>query len=240
MMNRIQLAPAEPTTSQQALDVERARFRAASPSDTYSMFAPVHYEAHYAYPLIVWFHGPGANENQLKRIMPLLSVQNYVAVAPRGTTAVADGAPRRYTWTPEPPHLATAEERLFQAIDAARDRFHVASHRIFLAGFDVGGTMAYRLALSYPDRFAGVMSLGGGFPADESLLSRLNEVRRLPLFLACGRESTSLPAEAVCDDLRLFHSAGLNITLRQYPCAHEISPDMLADMNRWIMEQIGS
>lgn len=241
MMNRIQLAPANPTTSQPTLNIGQASYRAGTAADTYSVFAPVHYEANYAYPLLVWFHGPGDSENQLKRIMPLLSVQNFVAVAPRGTTPVGDDAhtARRYTWTPSPPHLATAEDRLFSSIEAASSQFNIASDRVFLAGFDVGGTMAYRLALSYPDRFAGVISLGGSFPTGESLLSRLDEVRRLPLFLGCGRASTTLPSEAVCDDLRLFHSAGLDITLRQYPCCQEISPDMLADMNRWMMEQLG-
>jgi phospholipase/carboxylesterase len=241
MMNRIQLAPSSPATSQPALNIGRASFRGGSTADAYSLFAPVHYEAHYAYPLLVWFHGPGADENQLRRIMPLLSMQNFVAVAPRGTTPLGDNADtaRRYTWTPSPPHLAAAEDRMFNSIEAASRQFNVASDRVFLAGFDAGGTMAYRLALSYPDRFAGVMSLGGSFPAEESLFSRLDEVRRLPLFLGCGRGSTTLPSEAVCDDLRLFHSAGLNITLRQYPCCHEISPDMLADMNRWMMEQLG-
>jgi hypothetical protein len=42
----------------------------------------------------------------------------------------------------------------------------------------------------------------------------------------------------VCEDLRLLHTAGLSVTLRQYPCGHELAPQMLADANRWIMEQI--
>ena len=44
----------------------------------------------------------------------------------------------------------------------------------------------------------------------------------------------------VCNDLRLLHTAGLSITLRLYPCGHELSPQMLADMDRWIIEQITS
>jgi hypothetical protein len=38
--------------------------------------------------------------------------------------------------------------------------------------------------------------------------------------------------------LRLLHTAGLSVTLRQCPCGHELLPQMLADVNRWIMEQI--
>lgn len=50
----------------------------------YSLFGPLHYEANYAYPLIVWLHGPGDDEHQLRRIMPAISLRNYVAVARNG------------------------------------------------------------------------------------------------------------------------------------------------------------
>ena len=50
--------------------------------------------------------------------------------------------------------------------------------------------------------------------------------------------SRSYPAAQVCNELRLFHSAGLCVTLRQYPCGDELTTLMLADMNRWIMEQV--
>ena len=36
----------------------------------------------------------------------------------------------------------------------------------------------------------------------------------------------------------LFHAAGMSVTLRQYPCAQELSPQILRDVDRWIIEQI--
>ena len=69
-------------------------------------------------------------------------------------------------------------------------------------------------------------------------LSRLPEARQLAVFLAAGRRSTVYGEQRVCDDLRLLHTAGMSITLRLYPCGHEISPQMLADVDRWIIEQI--
>jgi phospholipase/carboxylesterase len=46
------------------------------------------------------------------------------------------------------------------------------------------------------------------------------------------------PSTVVCDDLRLLHTAGLSITVREYPCGDEIDLNMLQDVDRWIMEQI--
>ena len=69
-------------------------------------------------------------------------------------------------------------------------------------------------------------------------LSRLPEARQLAVFLAAGRRSTVYGEKQVCDDLRLLHTAGMSITLRLYPCGHELSPQMLSDVDRWIIEQI--
>jgi len=206
-----------------------------------AFFAPQHYESNYAYPLLVWLHGPGDDENHLKRIMPLVSMRNYVGASLRGTVEV-DGNRGRpgYSWSQSRSHVALAEQRVLDVVDMAQDRYNLASRRVFLAGFDVGGTMAFRLAMSNPDRFAGVLSLGGEFPTGRMPLLRLSEARRVPIFLACGRESQKFPTTTVCENLKLFHSAGMHIALRQYPCGHQMSPLMLADMDRWMMEQVTS
>jgi phospholipase/carboxylesterase len=221
--------------------VSAARYSAAQGEVHAALFAPLHYEPNYAYPLLVWLHGPDDDESQLKRIMPLVSMRNYVAVAPRGTPCDERCAGKGgYGWSPSGADWSIAEQRTFDAIEMALARFHVSARRVFLAGYDCGGTMAFRLAMDHPERFAGVLSLCGRFPSTQMPLRRLGDARRVPIFLACGRDSHSYPTLEVCDNLRLFHSAGMNVSLRQYPCAHEIVPAMLGDMDRWMMEQISS
>jgi phospholipase/carboxylesterase len=222
--------------SSPSLPVDAGVFSTAGGDSSHALFAPLHYEPGYAYPLIVWLHGPGEDERQLLRMMSLVSMRNYVAVAPRGT-ASDDDRPG-FTWRQSDEHITAAEQRVTDSIAIARLKYHIAPHRVFLAGFDCGGTMAYRLALQYPDRFAGVISLGGPLPEGGHLLGRLNEIRRLNILLAVGRDSREYPSEQVCEHLRLFHTAGISITLRQYPCAQELSPQMLADVDRWVIEQI--
>jgi len=223
-----------------SFSVESAFFTAPSHHTSYALFAPLHYESGYAYPLIVWLHAPGNDERQLIRIMPGVSMRNYVAVAPRGICSAATGKAARpgYDWPQTENGAQEAEQRVFAAIEGAAVKLHIARHRVFVAGFDCGGTMALRLALGRPDRFAGVVSLGGAFPRCRPALGNLVEARRLPIFLAVGRDSQEYPADEVCENLRLLHSAGMSVTLRQYPCGHELAPQMLADVDRWIIEQI--
>ncbi|MBN2476111.1 MAG: hypothetical protein JXB62_15980 [Pirellulales bacterium] len=232
--------PLKPIPARSSLHVESGLFSSPSHDTACALFVPMHYESGYAYPLVVWLHEEGDDERQLMRMMPLVSMRNYVAVAPRGVRlALAGGSGRDvYGWRQTEEIVRQAEQRIFDSIEQAQRKVHVAARRIFLAGFGHGGTMAFRVALNHPSRFAGVLSFGGAFPHGRNPLGNLIEVRRLPIFLAVGRDSRRYLPETVCEDLRLFHAAGLSTTLRQYPCGQELSPQMLADMDRWIIEQI--
>ena len=212
-----------------------------------ALLAPLHYEPNYGYPLLVWLHGPGSDERQLMRIMPVVSMRNYVAVAPRGLPVAAGGGKETWGWSQSVEHVREAEQRIFECIEDAEQRFHVSPSRMFLAGVDCGGTMAFRVAMSHPARFAGVLSLGGCFPQGQKPFGQWTEARRLAVFLAAGRDSDEYPADKACDDLRLLHSAGMSvITFRQYAslqqCSsrRELAPQVLRDVDRWIIEQVTS
>lgn len=242
-MNRLQARESAETFSSAKLppvyEIESGVFTRPTVDQPCSMFAPLHYERNYAYPLVVWLHGPGDDENQLRRIMPLVSLRNYVGLSIRGTQPVrSDSGRRAFTWSDEGTHFEQAEQLLFDAIELARERFNIAPERVFLAGYDVGGTMAFRLALAHPREFAGVLSIGGRFPSDDTPLRWLDAVRRLPMFFAYGRDSVSLPMHEVCEAIRLFHIARLKVNLFQYPCPQQLTTKMLEDMDRWIMEQV--
>jgi phospholipase/carboxylesterase len=214
----------------------RRRDRAAAPH--YALFAPLHYERGYAYPLLIWLHDDGGSERELRQLMPHVSVRNYVAAAARGVGA--DTGRHGYTWEHCADSTCEAAERVTECIEAAKRRFNVHSSRIFIAGQGSGGTMALRLALRYPEQFAGVISIGGAMPRSNAPLNRVKEARGLPILLASCRDSDVYPQAEVVSDLRLLHSAGFSLALRQYPGDDELTTAMLADMDRWIMERIST
>ena len=150
-----ELAPSVPVPPQ--FQVDAGRMETAAGDTVHSLFAPLHYEPGYAYPLLVWLHGLHGDERHILRIMPLVSMQNYVAVAPRGLEAAAVEEGRSgFGWRQTDDHIQQAEQRVFDGIETASKKLHVSPQRVFLAGFDCGGSMALRLAMSHPDRFAGV------------------------------------------------------------------------------------
>jgi phospholipase/carboxylesterase len=241
-MNRL-FAPAAPpaaTTTKpppaQHRRVDAARVRKpAAVGDAVSYFAPEGYEANYCYPLIVWLHHAGGNERQLARVIPLVSTRNYVGLGVRGPVA-AEGS--GYAWPQTAQSIAAAEERVAEAVAKTRQRFNIHGSRIFLAGFQSGGTMALRIALRNPERFAGAVSIDGAFPEGQMPLARLAQLRKFPLLVAHCRDSQTYPIDRVCQELKLFHAAAMCVTLRQYPCDDELTTQMLSDLDRWLMEQV--
>lgn len=244
-MNRLVLDTKKPSASNvhtsiydshefTALDAVRPRRGESAP---YATFTPIHYEPNYAYPLIVWLHADACNEHELRQIMPQVSMRNYVGVAPQGCWQ-SSRSPGRHGWRQASDLIELAESRVADSIAVIQQRFNIHPERIFLAGNGSGGTMAVRIAWNNPARFAGVVSVNGPLPTQQSPLRRVNELRQLPCLLATSRDSKRYPQQRVCQDLRLLHAAGCTVALRQYPGGDGLTKWMLADVDRWMMELV--
>ena len=253
-MNRFVLPDADQssvstTSSSQSCDIasgildlpEEMRGPDSIPSVAHCLFGPRGYEPGYAYPLIVWIHGPDDNEQQLNQVMPHISLQNYVGVSPRGTV-LQDSYPNgvsTYSWQESPEQIFTALDRVKDCIELACLRFNIDRSRVFLGGYDAGGTMALRLAWADPATFAGVASFGGRFPRNHMPLRNYSASRSMPLMLAYGQDGIDYDNSDLQSDLRLLHSAGFQRhTINQYPCADELVTQMLKDFNSWVMKLV--
>ncbi len=200
-------------------------------------FLPTGYEPDYAYPLLVFFHGHGGNEEQVLRLAPRLSRRNYVCIGLRGAQALCRRADGRmgYTWGLDGQCDAMVEDYVFRAVEQTRRNYHIHSERIYLAGFCEGATLAYRLGLTFPQRFGGVIALNGSLPARGSFLMRPDQVRGLRVLIGHGIANAVVPLTTARQDFRLLYAAGLDVRLHTYPATHRLHPDMLRDINRWIM-----
>lgn len=245
-MNRIELSSRNASGADQAhatvgslsLADTPAPFRPRAASTLrYHLFMPLHYEPNYAYPLVIWLHGPDDHERQLRQVMPGLSVRNYVAIGPRGTRRTHPQS-SLMTWGDAPEDVAQAEQAVCECLDIASRKLNVHPDRVFLAGLGSGGTMALRVGARQPRLFAGLVSLGGGFPQGAGMLANLAAMRQCPLYIAQGRDAINYTVDDLCENLRLFHTAGISATVRQYPCGDELTTRMLRDLDHWLMEQV--
>lgn len=199
-------------------------------------FLPVGYEPRYAYPLLVFFHGQGGNEEQILRLAPRLSRRNYISIGLRGPVSLGtrpDGQPG-FSWG-DSNWDTLIEDYMLRAVEQSRRTYHIHSERIYLAGFGEGATLAYQLGLTYPERLAGVISLNGSMPRPPRPLLRLPEMRQLRVFIGHGIANSIVPLSLARRDYRVLYAAGLNVEMHTYPATHRLHPDMLRDVNRWII-----
>jgi phospholipase/carboxylesterase len=203
-------------------------------------FLPTGYEPNYPYPLLVFLHGHGSSEEQVLRLAPRLSRRNYICIGLRGPNAVTSRATGAvaYSWGLDANPDSAVEDYVLSAVEQTRRLYHVHSERIYLAGFREGATLAYRLGLLYPERFGGIISLNGNLPRRGGPLLRLPEVRTLRVLIGHGIANALVPLGMAKDDFRLLYTAGLDIHMHTYATNHRIHPDMLRDVDRWIMQQI--
>jgi phospholipase/carboxylesterase len=135
----------------------------------------------------------------------------------------------------ETPDDTLVEDYVLRAVEQARRNYHIHSERIYLAGFREGATLAYRLGLSFPEKFAGVIALNGAMPRQGCPLFRMPEMRQLRVLIGHGIANAVVPLAMARADHRLLYTAGLDVQMHTYPATHRLHPDMLRDVNRWII-----
>src|SRR5262249_31066456 len=142
----------------------------------------------------------------------------------------------RYSWGPSGHFDSQVEDYVLQAVEQTRRSYHVHSERIYLAGVCEGAGLAYRLRPLYPGPVAGVNALHGLMPRQARPLFRLPELRQLRVFMGHGIANSYAPLSLARQDERLLYTAGLSVKLTTYPTNHRLHPDMLRDINRWIID----
>lgn len=237
-MNRIQITPLATAKSQwpapQLVAESTTKYGTSRPFQT---FLPQHFEENYAYPLIVWLHSAGDDPQQLLRVMPLISLRNYCAVAPAGSKGDWHHG---FFWDQQPTGIERAQRGIEEAIAQVAGRVKINRQRVFLAGYGSGGSMALRVAMRNPELYAGVASVNGPLPRGCNPLGNLKRSRQISVLWAHCRDSLEFPEQQLCEQLRLLHIGGFNVTVRQYPFGDELPALALRDLDRWIMEFIDS
>ena len=202
-----------------------------------SMYLPQAYEPRYPYPLLVFLHGHGETETQWIDSVPSISRRNYICLSLRGPHPVdrPDGR-EGYGWGRNRRCDGLIEDYVLTAVEETMRVCNVHSERIFLAGFCEGATAAYRLVLTFPEKFAGVVALNGWLPQEPLPLGRFLNGASASAFIGHGCENAAVAPRKAEEAHDILYSAGLPVRLRYYPVGHRLHPEMLRDVDRWVID----
>lgn len=196
-------------------------------------------------PLLVLLHGLGSNEHDLFSFAPYLDKSLFV-VSARAPLALFPGG---YAWfqidfTPQGlrMHIDQAERSrliLLAFLDELLERYEVDAKRVYLAGFSQGAMMSMNVALTHPEKVAGVLAMSGRvLPDILPHIAAPEQLQGLPFFVSHGIYDEVLPIENGRATQEILSQLPVALTYKEYPMAHEISPQSFADVTAWLQARL--
>lgn len=200
-----------------------------------SLYLPEYYEPRHYYPLVIWLHRNGGNEEQIQRVLPSISDRNYIGLGFRGTSDDGTSNAGAYDWD-------CSEERVEEFVAEIRETlaefqhfFRVDANRIYLAGFDGGASMALQLILQAPELFSGAVALSGAIPPPQGHGCKFRLLTSRRALLGFGKHDERIPHEQYLNQARDLANTGLQVESRIFDGEHELEPGILREIDRWLM-----
>lgn len=116
----------------------------------------------------------------------------------------------------------------------------IPAHRIVLMGFSQGCAMTLLTGLRYRERLAGLVGLSGYLPLAGTTATERSDANTLtPIFMGHGRVDGVVPMARAQFAQTTLKQLGYDIEWRDYPMAHSVCPEEIADLNRWLLQRLG-
>ena len=194
-------------------------------------------------PLLIALHGYGANKSQMMREAQMIAPERFAIASLQGfhqhiKEPREPGGPLRFGFgwltsyrseeSVEVHHQALIDLIRNLAAEGVADR-----EQVFLLGFSQSCALNYRFAFTHPERLRGVIGICGGLPGDWET-SQLYRQAQLDVMHLAGTRDEFYPPERVKDYENQLKTRARSVMFKTYDAAHEIVPQMRADVGHWL------
>ena len=189
-------------------------------------------------PLVVLFHGRGADEHSLLDLAASFP-QRFAVALPRGPIALDSGG---YTWfenrglgRPLGPSLRSSVDGMHAWLDTL-DPANFDLTRVISGGFSAGMLFGGAMLLDRPDGFHAGIFLSGTLPWEiTEIVPTANRLAGKPVFHAHGDRDEVIPLDLVArSEAYLLGASGAVVQHHRYPIAHEVSAAEQDDLIAWL------
>jgi phospholipase/carboxylesterase len=196
-------------------------------------------------PLLLLLHGVGSHEGDLFDLVPYLDGRFFV-VSARAPITLAPGS---YAWfhvqfTPtgsiiNPEEAESSRQLLLRFIDELVEAYGLDPQRVYLMGFSQGAIMSFSVALTRPDKVAGIVAMSGRIPPEiRPLIAPPEQLKGLPILVVHGTNDNMLPIENGRESQKLLSKLPVELDYREYWMGHTISTESLARVSTWLTERL--
>jgi phospholipase/carboxylesterase len=128
---------------------------------------------------------------------------------------------------------------LLRFIDELVEAYRLDPEQVYLMGFSQGASLGLRLALTRPDKLAGVAAISG------MLLPELlppavppEALEGLPVFLTHGTADPVVPSHRPHAGRDSLANLPVALTYREYLMGHELGDESVRDAAAWLKERL--
>jgi phospholipase/carboxylesterase len=198
---------------------------------------------------IVLMHGLGADGNDFVPIAQELDLRSVGPVrfvfpnAPVMPVTVNGGYQMPAWYDIFGPNLVQREDEVglrrsqasIEAVIAKEKARGVAASRIVVAGFSQGCAMALMTGLRHPEKLAGIVGLSGYLPLASMLAAERHGANHdTPIFMAHGNADGVVPIARATASRDALAALGYGVEWHEYPMAHSVCMEEIADLNAWL------
>jgi len=193
-------------------------------------------------PAIILLHGRGADENDLLGLAEYLD-ERLAVFSLRAPLPFEFGGytyfPLKDDGTADREMFLSSYRKLSEFADGVAGLPEVDAKRLYLMGFSMGTIMSYALALTRPEKFAGVVAQSGFVRDHPDLVYRWKDLAKCPFIITHGTYDDVLPVSLARETKELFEESNAEVVYKEYPMGHEISSESLADVVMWLKTRLG-
>ena len=196
---------------------------------------------------VIWLHGLGADGHDFEPIVAELRLPKELLLrfvfphAPVQPVTINGGMAMR-SWydivsfdsegrADRAGVLASSD--LLEGLIAREIDRGIAPEKIVIAGFSQGGAVAIHTALQTEHPIAGLMALSTYMALPDDAASAVSR-KDLPIFMAHGSFDPVLRMEWGRSSADRLIEAGFAIDWHEYPMAHAVCPQEIADISHWL------
>lgn len=197
-------------------------------------------------PLLLLLHGFGSSEEDLMSFAPQLD-QRFFVVSPRAPFVLNFGGNAWFEiYFGSSPGLSinaeqyeTSRQKLLGFIDEIVAEHDLDAKRVFLASFSQGAIMNYSLMLTAPEKLAGVVAMSGALVAEYlPEIAPNDKLQDFPIFVTHGIYDNVVPIHYGRQAKEFLTKLPVALDYREYPIAHHVSEESLADIANWLSKRL--
>lgn len=197
---------------------------------------------------VIWLHGLGADGYDFVPIVPQLELAGpplprFVFPHAPIRPVTLNGGLRMRAWydlcgltdaAPEDEAGIRESARRIEEYVRLECEAGAPMSRIVLAGFSQGGAIALNVALSRAEPLGGVLALSTYLPLRDSVPQASDANRTLPILMCHGLYDPVLALEKAERSRDLLSAKGYAVEWHTYPMQHQVCPEEIADLSRWL------